>query len=224
MAIEVVRCQVVLPYTSGVPEDVATNTFHVRYDTADIPTREGLVTAAGQPLIAFYNDQPAGAALRVAQLLSPQVDRGSLKAFILFSWLSDPEPRVPEQTNFTLQASLSGSSSLPSEVALCLSFRGSPVSGVPPARQRGRIFLGPLHGGVPLSTSVPSRPGDGVLDAVRLAAGELKTDLLANDVTWGVWSRTSSTFYPVDNGWVDDEFDVQRRRGNRRTKRVTFSG
>jgi hypothetical protein len=41
------------------------------------------------------------------------------------------------------------------------------------------------------------------------------------DVDWVVHSPTHDTNTKVKEAWVDDEWDTQRRRGQRATKRIT---
>jgi hypothetical protein len=43
--------------------------------------------------------------------------------------------------------------------------------------------------------------------ASRLALGN------GQDMEWAVWSTTRSQMARVVGGWVDDDFDTQRRRG-----------
>lgn len=103
------------------------------------------------------------------------------------------------------------------EQALCLSFRGATNT----ARQRGRIYLGPLFGtpGVRPTTSYSTPALD-----LATAFGNLG----GTDVDWCVYSRSSvvagalgPAFHPVKLAWVDDEWDVQRSRGLGATTRWT---
>jgi hypothetical protein len=45
---------------------------------------------------------------------------------------------------------------------------------------------------------------------------------LTLDTTWSVWSEANQTASPVRDGWVDDAWDTQRRRGLDSSARTTF--
>lgn len=103
-------------------------------------------------------------------------------------------------------------STLPREIAVCLSFYS--VRNIP--RQRGRLYL-PLFA---LGLSGPGvRPATAVRDKVA-ALAPILGDLGGVDVDWCVYSRTTDTAHPVTNWWVDDEWDTVRSRGLRATTRT----
>jgi len=110
---------------------------------------------------------------------------------------------------------------LPSEVALCLSMQGAKSSGFPQARRRGRIYFGPLHAG----TTADGRPTTAVINALAAAADALATGLLAstNSAILSIWSVANAAAVHVNDGWVDNAWDTQRRRGIDRTTRTTFT-
>jgi len=61
------------------------------------------------------------------------------------------------------------------------------------------------------------------VDKLRGAATYLKgASDAAADWTWVVYSTVDNAMYPVDNGWVDNSWDTQRRRGVKPTARYTF--
>lgn len=105
-------------------------------------------------------------------------------------------------------------SGTPRELALCLSFysqRNAP-------RTRGRLYL-PVP--VILSGGVSgARPG---LTITQQAAAlvPLLTGLGGADIDWSIWSRTDQTPRAVTHWFIDDEWDVQRRRGLRSSYRTT---
>lgn len=139
--------------------------------------------------------------------------------------LSEPMPRQPiyETSLNTLTA---GTDHSARELCVCLSYRGLYISGVSPKRKRGRIYLGPLRGSA-------VDPATGLLDSslvsgVVIAGDDLLTDSNGStEYTWVVYSPTSDpeagnplggagapeSATLVDRGWVDNEVDVQRRRG-----------
>jgi hypothetical protein len=112
------------------------------------------------------------------------------------------------------------SSNCPREQALCLSFYA--VSNEP--RRRGRLYL-PCCLHTPATENQGIRPGA----AIRGTALNIATRLSSVggvDVDWVVHSVKDDASYTVTNGWVDDEWDTQRRRGMKSTTRdlVAVSG
>lgn len=126
--------------------------------------------------------------------------------------LEDPIPRLPKATAIRNEGAI-GEAGLPRELALCLSF----YSGVNQPRRRGRLY-------VPLVMiagfgSMPARPSSALMNKV-LSLGPIFADLGGADVDWSVYSTRDSTARAVSNYWVDDEWDVVRKRGLRPTTRV----
>lgn len=121
----------------------------------------------------------------------------------------------------------SPSPSMPSEVAVVLSFHGDLTGALvevgntrPRARRHGRVFLGPLN---------KNAVEEGLLSVVRPAVAFRTAVIDAAEVlaesagpVWSVWSRTDGVIREVRGGWVDDAFDTQRRRGVAPTLRGTF--
>jgi hypothetical protein len=133
---------------------------------------------------------------------------------------SDPIPRSPViEDNFTLLTTPAGAP-LPPEVCVCISFQGDPESGVSQARKRGRIYFGPLD---QTQIEADGRPLTNMVNAMRTAALDLlDKSAAANNYTWTVYSASTGDSFPVTNGWVDNEYDIQRRRGRIATARAVF--
>lgn len=133
---------------------------------------------------------------------------------------ADLKPRAPVVTgvaNLTPSTGLG----LPTEVALCVSFQSLPTSGIRQSRRRGRIYLPFLLASL---NGTDSRPTTAFVNVVVAAADALvTTSKAATDYFWGVHSPTTGATTEVDNGWVDNEWDTQRRRGRPRTTRTIFS-
>jgi hypothetical protein len=203
--------QVALPSTTNLPADDVVNTF-VFAKTGPAPSAEDIETV----FTTFYNGtQASGDTL--AEYLSQSISRTRPAVVKMFD-LEDPEPRAPIETvEFTIGLSTTPSK-LPDEVALCLSYKGDVASGVPAARRRGRIFLGPfsinaVESGVGTS---PAAPTAQLVETV-LDAGEQLWTMLSG--IWYVWSRADDEIYPITELWVDNAWDSQRRRGRRATSR-----
>jgi hypothetical protein len=219
-----IRAQVNLRHINGLPEDVAINTFH--FSTADILSTT--LTAIVDAIEDFYITAGGAAPALYTFFSANQDDQGNeIKLYNL----DDPEPRVPIFTvALTLPAQPSGDP-LPGEVAMCCSFQATPESGEIQARRRGRVFVGRLD----KDCSSAGRPTSSLVDSLVQQGAAL---LAASDASavwsWIVFSRahTSSpsdprpsyaqSFAVVEEGWVDNAFDTQRRRGLAPTERETF--
>jgi hypothetical protein len=106
----------------------------------------------------------------------------------------------------------------PREIALCLSYaahnRGN-------KSERGRMYLMPQLAS-PLQT-MGLRPDSVSLNwalAWYTQPNSSLPDLGGVDWQFGVWSPTYKRFTKTEQAWVNDDWDVQRRRGLRETTRV----
>lgn len=191
----IIRAISTMQAASGVPEDASVNVFHYGIVT---PGSEGAtVLAAWQTFMrAIYTIFPSTVA----------TTGHSLRLYDL----ADPQPRAPYYTGaWSFSAALTGSP-LPSEVAICTSFQGARVSGQSQARRRGRMYLGPLDTGV---MSAAGRFDPTQQATIATAMKTLVDSLESSSITFGVYSPTDNALVTVENGWVDNAFDVQRRRG-----------
>lgn len=108
----------------------------------------------------------------------------------------------------------------PSELAICLSFAGTRIPGQPQPRRRGRVYIGPLDGTL---CSSP-RPDPATRTLLTTNAAVLGDDI--NAITghiWCVWSEINGFPATIVGGYVDDAWDVQRRRGIAPSTRTTFT-
>ena len=136
-------------------------------------------------------------------------------------WLrTGTPPNYPQATTgFNFLSSLP-TTLLPSEVALCLSFQAPRIPGQIQNRRQGRVYIGPLNTGV----ASAGRPSSTARSTLAAAAGVLGVDIQTDtDGFWAVWSAMNGTTAEVEEGWVDDAFDTQRRRGLQRTTKTTFA-
>lgn len=199
------RTQITLKTGDSNPANYATNTW---YCAAVSDAAAGDFTTE---VIAAYQD--------VRAHISPDVVQNG--HFYKIYAMDDPEPRAPiEEGTWNFTSGLSGTA-LPAEVAICLSFQGDKISGVPQSRRRGRIYFGPLNTGAVSS----GRPSSSLITAVVLAGQGLLDAGQASlgDWNWAVYSGVNGGTADVTNGWCDNEFDTQRRRGRAWTSRTTFS-
>lgn len=224
---KLMRVQVTIPLDSGIPEDALVNTLYFDGDE-DL---DGIATDADYHTTAFGAVQAFYQAIDTVCLANNVGTDATVKIYDM----RDPEPRVPEFID-TFSLTPENAPALPNEIAVCLSFQALPVSGVPQARRRGRIFIGPWVDAVGAVSIIngQSRPSLAARQTIAAAAQSMKqTDLpigIGGSVRWAVYSPTTDltssvddAFNDVDNGWLDDAFDVQRRRGAGATARETWS-
>jgi hypothetical protein len=106
----------------------------------------------------------------------------------------------------------------PREIALCLSYAGDYKGN---RSERGRMYLMPQLNSAYTINSL--RPSSGLLD---WALGWYTTsnaslpDIGGIDWKFGVWSTKNKAFTQTTQAWVNDDWDVQRRRGLRESTRV----
>lgn len=209
-----IRAQVVLQGFTNKVEDRYVNTFH--FFNGD--TFAAHAAAVSTALNAFYNGTASGGTTGPSSNIAALVSR---TATINCYDLTTAEPRIPTTTTMTLLTAVT-TLNFPQELAVVLSFRGVlPIS----PRRRGRIFFGPLvgHSDVIAYGSATAFPTVGSIIRQRLV--EHAKDLRNNGaVGWVIASQTPVLNYvPVDAGYVDDSWDIQRRRGNETTLRTPFS-
>lgn len=131
----------------------------------------------------------------------------------------DPVPRVPVvEVTYDFPSAPAGGS-LPHQVAMCLSFQAVKLSGESQARRRGRIYVGPLDQAV---CGTNGRPVSSAVTLLRNAGDALLTFTGTLSVDWSIYSPTNGFSSVVDNGWVDDQFDIQRRRAREAISRNVF--
>lgn len=134
--------------------------------------------------------------------------------------LTDPVPRAPIYEGLWSFASAPAGDGLPPELCVCLSYQAPKISGVPQSRRRGRIYLGPFDS----SLNVSGRPTSALITAIANAGEALLNAGIATagDWNWAVYSTVLGGTADVTNGWVDDEWDIQRRRGRLASTRTVF--
>lgn len=197
--------QVELATESNIPADNIINTFAFTFVPAGTPTNAQFLDLTGY-LSGFYQ-----AWTNYRSRTVPSTGNHQVKYYRL----TDPSPRVPVATQtLSIGSGSSSSDRWPVEVACCLSIRANYESGSHPARRRGRVFLGPLVQGA-ATTGIDGypRPSQTFRETLADAADGLLTATLAGDWSWSVWSRVDDELFSVVGGWIEDEFDTQRRRG-----------
>jgi hypothetical protein len=121
-------------------------------------------------------------------------------------------PPVYPAGDYTMQQGSAPASTSNREIALCLSF----YSQLNRPGRRGRLYVPAVLAGVSVSGGRPNQSG---IDKVASLA-QILADIGGADVDWSVYSRKTDTAFPVSDYWVDNAWDVQRRRGLRPTART----
>lgn len=211
--------QIRIPHRNGIPKDAVMNTFHF----SGVDDREDFVPEITGRLYALFCTPPAGSTYAVNTFMSGELNLAGTRA--KYYDMDDPEPRSPfaDESLGLVQGTPRSVINLPGEVALCSSYRGDLVSGEPPARRRGRIYIGPLNSGaLSAGGTDPARP----LGTFRTSVAGATQALAAAStlgVRWVVHSRVSGTNTAIEYGWVDDAFDTMRKRGVEATTRSNWS-
>jgi hypothetical protein len=194
------RFQITMPIDDTLPRNRATNVVHLEHSVgAILPTDQEAICA---DIVAMYQAK-YGNATREVECTSYDVDA------------------VPNYPNarVTVNEGVAWPLTSPHEIALVLSFSG-PYKGN--KNERGRIFL--IPGLYPGGTINSPRPTQQLLDwalGFYTTSNESFPDIGGVDWKFGVYSRTLKTFRQSTQAWVNDDWDVQRRRGLRETTRVS---
>jgi hypothetical protein len=173
-----------------LPKDVMQITPCFRVSTVLPQTDEGWQTLADD-LAAGLNGWQA----------QPTANTLTVK---LYDLDDDTRPNRPRATAVRAPGQ-SGAPDVFRELAICLSFNGGENS----PRQRGRLYVPYVM--VDPSPTVRLRPSlanrQKVADLVPILTG-----LGGINVDWIVWSPTNGSATAVERWYVDDEWDIQRRR------------
>lgn len=162
-----------------------------------------------------FNDTSAGNEQTLADDLASRLDTwfaGAREVVVKVYHASGPKPHPPLGTS-TKQPGLTPATQGNRETAICLSFYAT--NNAP--RRRGRLYFPAFFFTV---GALPVRPASGTQTAVGAFATLLAAAGPAS-IQWAVYSRLDDVARPVTNWWVDDEWDVQRRRGLRPSSRTT---
>lgn len=123
--------------------------------------------------------------------------------------LADPEPRAPIVED-TRAMTFGTGDPLPLQLCICMSYRAAFTSGVPKARRRGRVYLGGFKASLAdASGLIETTTATAIRDSAE-TLNQASDD--STTYTWIVYSRVDALGRVVRGGWIDNSFDVQRRR------------
>jgi hypothetical protein len=203
-----IRAQVILHTVDAVAENFVTNSWCI--ETTDVPGPSEFLNLT-TCFKDFYDDLNGILAVPIAQ------NAHEIKYYDL-EWVTPPNyPLAVNTFNLTTAPS---AATLPSEVAICLSFQGEKVPGFPQARRRGRVYIGPVS----QTLNSAGRPTSPLLSQLASSVQTLCSNLKAapEPAVLSVWSPTDGSGVNIADGWIDNAWDTQRRRGLTRTSRTTW--
>lgn len=188
-----------MPVTDTLARNRVTNTFHLQHvigSLADTDLQDMCDDIVGLYQARYHN------ATKEIQCRAYDVDA---------------VPNYPRAER-TVNVGVVWTCSTPREVSLVMSFAADHRGN---KSERGRIYLMPQIDSTIVASGL--RPSDTVLqwalDFYSVANSSLP-DLGGVDWQFGVWSPTYQKFTQSQQAWVNDDWDIQRRRGLRETKRV----
>lgn len=229
------RALVQLQPDTALAEDVTVNTWHFESDRADDgDTGTALdLDSMLSTLTAFYT--------AIQSVLAGDFLTGTV--LVRYYNMEEPEKRVPKRED-TFAITPSTANPLPAENAIAVTCHGTFESGVPKARRRGRLYLGPITSAAVGVTAGRMHVLAATLTTVANAAAAAAGDQGVNNPRWAVFSRAAGQGVPVGQaianeydysaaelaagyddvvgGWVDNAVDTQRRRGHRSTTRTLW--
>lgn len=247
----ILRAQAVFQTPSGLAKDKIVNTFHF-----EGPSDSGSWATIANSVRAFYE---SGTGITggspVGSFLSSILKTLDVFVYEVPGILGENGRELPSGppvwadlgvANQFGSMSRQNPTNMPNEVAVCVSYQGTPAPGVVQSRRRGRIYFGPLNLAARADGTDGPRPSSTLTSRLGEAYSRLTADV-DPEVEAVIYSRPFAgralvprvdrpdlpalaprpgTTVGIDQLWVDDEFDTQRSRGLRRTGRtmVTAAG
>ncbi len=217
----ILTAQYIIRMKTGIPADSVINSFH--FTTPSPVVLQSELDDVVAALKEFY-DTPVQSAFSLSSvgllLAGDDVSTQLRRIKIRKRQAVKPEPTLEEHEYNTSTGSASGA--FPHEVAVVLSYRGVVGAGAVQRRRRGRIYLGPLSNQVGFSENSAGdiRPTPSARSTIAAAAARMQNR--TGPAIWSTYSEVDQTASPVLDGWVDNAYDTQRRRGTKATSRTLW--
>lgn len=215
------RVQCTLPYESGLPEDVITNTFHFEVDGAWGSTQDAGIVAR---MVNYYEE--IYEIDDTFSMIASYVQHSLIIRVFEANPAVSPNPPVfvTEQPLSIAGTTVNG---LPAEVAIVSSQHSALAPGARLGRYFNRHYLGGFTTRVLDATTDPLSPPV-VRSAIRDRFAQKAEDLritVGDGLEWVIGRQSSGTWVPVNmtGGFVGDEPDTQRRRGPRQAARSNWT-
>jgi len=221
-------------------EDVTVNTFHFFHAGTTLNVANAI--GVSQQIKDFYQTADAVETSSISGYLANELLL-QLTEMRFYDAMGVP----PQYPYFTATIDMDSTrlqlDDLPSECAVVLSYKALPTAGVKAARQRGRLYIGPMNGFSVEHTLTGTRVRSALRNTMAGAAKRLVNNIEAlagagAPIEWVVFSRGKGSpptptspgtpdWAPftsrITNGWVDNAWDTQRRRGLDATVRTLWS-
>lgn len=188
--------QVILKTADAIPANYVTNTL-----SFDFTNSQANIDAATLNIKDFYD------AFVLSLFPTTMSQTGHIIKWYLHGGTPPNYPQAETGFDFDSAPTLDP---LPAEVALVLSFQGVRIPGQEQRRKQGRIYLGHCKE----AAATGGRPSSAVRTTIANAAAQFGIDVATDtDGDWTVYSPSNGSSVPVADGWIDDTWDTQRRRG-----------
>lgn len=214
----VIRAQTILSGRSGLPEDVFVNTWTFRTPSGGV---DALHFGQVMELLTDFWTKQYGAS-NVMGLLGPQVDWTKPMRVKMYDLEVPANQRQPVENQIVMAGAAPAiNSPLPGEVAICLSYYAE----INRPRRRGRVYIGPLRLGITTSTIETFgelRPAPATLTTLAGAASAMADTDSNVETSWVMLSQADGSTHKITNGWIDNAFDTQRRRGIEASSRLSW--
>lgn len=223
------HCTATLPTIGGDPLDSTTNSFTFAVDSVDSTSIADAISTVNDFYTHVIGANSIGSVLH--ESLSRAANACVIRCYDISAHLDGTAHGSPVGLGtFTLPSSAGSSPVLPEGVCCVGTFHSAYGSDVeflsgtrPRARDRGRLYIGPLD---ETWVSVNSTTKRVFCAATRMGIVAGHMDYMRTNphglCVWSVWSRKNAITHPVVGGWVDDRFDYQRRREDQGVVRSIF--
>lgn len=194
--------QVSIPVTDVLPRNRFVNAFHLQHTIGGLLDTD--LEAIADDLVAMWQSH-LGNATREVQC----------KVYD-----TDAVPNYPRAVSI-VNAGVPWPCAQPREIALCLSYSGVNAGN---KNERGRMYL--PTGVAAAVGSYAARPTTPQLQWALdwyVTPNDSLPDIGGVDWQFGIWSPTLKKFTKSEKAWVNDDWDVQRRRGLRESTRLAVT-
>ena len=216
---------------SGLPTDRYVNDFTVHKAST---FSSGDASAVADAIEDKLYNNTTGTTAPIYDYLSSMIDRNT--GLSRYDFFVRGAGGSPVFTVFRDPRGIGAVTDIPEQIAICLSFHADttgvpeelpnpsppPATIRPAASKRGRVYLGPINNG-PVDQNNTTFVSSTCANDIAISASALLAELASLSLPWQVWSAKNGVGSDVIGGFVENRFDVQRRRAGDPTNRVTWS-
>jgi len=199
---------------------------------ADITDVADLVNHVTASLIAVPSGATNKPIVYLSSVLTASATGGKYEVYDVTSHLGGTPAGSPVLIGSFSTVGLGVSSGIPEGDCIVLTLQAPYGSDVefapgtrPRARDRGRIYFGPLANGAAFTTDTNSRTMPSTTIRTDLcqwikAINVYSTGPHSIPYNLAVWSRKNALMKSLQEVWIDDRFDYQRRRGGKESTKT----